>query len=105
MTEIREILKTSLQTPISEVHYCDHVMDNTFVRTRIYETEWCLEDRKYIPIGYCANPSYSPASGIAFVVKDENDCISWVHVPKSVFRSWLKQLDIDWMKHPIWEKI
>ena len=102
---MREMLKQALYTPINEVYYCDHIMDNTFIRTRLYETEWQLEDREYIPIGYCADPEYSPYSGIAFVVKDKDDYTFWVHVPKSVFRCWLIQLQLDWKEHPIWKDV
>ena len=103
MTNVHNLIRDALYTPISEVYYSDHVMDNTFVRSRLYETEWELEDRSYIPIGYCQHPEYSPCSGIAFVVKDDNDCIIWVHVPKSVFKSWIKQLGEDWKEHSIWK--
>lgn len=90
----------ALTNEIEQVYYCDHVMDNTFIKSRVYETVWELEDRGYTPIGYCTKPEYSPASGIAFVVKDKDDNDIWVHVPKNLFRSWLKQCNIDWVSHP-----
>lgn len=102
---MRKMMKQALYTPISEVYYCDHIMDNTFVRSGLYETEWQLEDRGYIPIGYCANPEYSPSSGIAFVVKDKDDCILWVHIPRALFRCWLRELQLDWKEHPIWKDV
>lgn len=102
---MRELIKNALHTPITEVYYCDHIMDNTFVRCELWRTEEYLKIKEYIPIGYCKEPEYSPGSGVAFVLKDKDDYTLWVHVPKTIFRGWLTQIGEDWKQHPIWKGI
>ena len=101
---MRELIRQALNNPISEVYYEDHTMDNTFIRVELYKMEWDLEDREWLPIGYCAHPSYCPWSGIGFIVKDKDDNTIWAHVPKSVFKCWLRQLEENIEEHPLFKK-
>lgn len=110
MAELKmPLLRDVIQNTVSEVYYCDHIMDNTFVRYELERTENDMLCRGYIPEGVCLNPEYSPQSGYGLKFLDEDGNTAWVHVPKNLMHHWLRQLkltpppDIVW-DDDVWER-
>lgn len=88
------LLREAIQTTVSEVWYCEHRMDNSFLRHSFEETEKQMQIIRYFPEGICLRPSYREDLGYGLKFIDENGEEGWVHVSKKLMYEWLKQLDL-----------
>lgn len=98
--EHQQEMLDALKSEVSYVSYCDHVMDNTFVRCELEETIRRIPE-SYVPMGFCYSPDYRPESGVAFLLRERDAGTEvWVHVPHRVFRRWLKEAGFQNAPHP-----
>lgn len=79
----------------------EHIQDNGWISTRLYQTIWNMEDRGLFPVGYCKEVPFGNGRGVAFVFSDDENSLFWVHLPKILFKQWLRQLSCDFKNHPI----
>lgn len=88
------LLRDVLQTTVSEVWYCEHRMDNSFLHRSFEETETEMQRRRYFPEGICLKPSYNEEMGYGLKFIDECGENAWVHVSRYLMHQWLRQLDL-----------
>ena len=104
-TTVKKEFITALTTEVSNVYFQNHINDNTFIRCELARTIDNCVDRRFSPLWYCKEPEYSPQSGLAVVFYDEiGGGEVWCHVPKSLFKGWLRQAEIDVDTHPVFRK-
>lgn len=58
------LLRDVIKTTVSNVWFCDHQPDNSFLHFNLEKTEVEMYRRGYIPEGICLNPEYKEEMGV-----------------------------------------
>jgi len=91
---IRESMILALQNEVGYLWYCDHIMDNSFIRHTLDSTIRYILN-KFTPIGFCRKPEYCPEKGVGFLLQDNQTGEDiWVHVPKTTLKRWLREANL-----------
>ena len=95
MTVSKEAFIYALTHPIFEVPEDEHTLDNTWICLDWQDTVFKMEDYKYFPEGICVEPPFGATRNVAFVAVTMNGDRKWCHVPHSVYKCWIKRLEIE----------
>ena len=89
MTKIRDVLKTT----IADVFPCDHILDDSFLRDSLKETDLKMSYRAYTPVAVCLKSDCFTEDGFALLFTLDDGEFGWVHVAHERFLKWLEELD------------
>ena len=96
------IAEEVLKNVICDVHFSDHIMDNSFVSADIKETKSNMEKLGYTPIGVCLEPSYRTNLDPAIVFRNRDGDTGWVHVGQHIMIEWLTTLKMMPPDNVVW---
>ena len=101
---LRDDFKSALLTTISDVPFCEHRTNNSFLYFEVDKTIQDMWDKELLPEGICLRPSYGDENEYGFrfynLKLGEH---GWVHITKHLAQAWCRQLGITPPKNILWE--